>query len=378
MCGVLLAVCGLQLGGTADATIIVVRPDGSGDLPSIQAAIDFAQSGDVIRLATGVYTGTGMVDLNVPSKALTIESEDGQPGNCVIDCGGSEGNPHRAFVFGNGGGTGTTVRGISIRNGHQERGGAIHCSAGASPFFENCVFAGNRATLSGGALHCGEEFGDNSAPVFVSCRFQGNRADSLGGAVYCAYSLGRFESCAFLENHAKRGGAIACDLSVPRVSGSLFLRNTATLGGGVCCLNAAAPRFEQCTFHANGASARGAAVWSDAAVPILERVIITGSTSGAGIQSKVGVFQPELRCTDLYGNAGGDWVGNISNQRYLRNNMFADPRYCDLGQDDLTLAKNSPCAPENTPCGGLGAFGVACDESPVKDETWGGLRGRYR
>jgi hypothetical protein len=119
-------------------------------------------------------------------------------------------------------------------------------------------------------------------------------------------------------------------------------------------------------------------LWSEGSVPILDRVIVSGSTQGGAIRTSLGVFQPELSCCDLYGNAGGDYIGVLSSQRYVRNNGSADPRYCDAGRDDFTLAKNSPCAPENSPCGRMGAFDVACDESPVEATSWGTVKARFR
>jgi len=48
----------------AHAATIVVAPDGSGDRPTIQAAIDVAAPGDVIELQDGVFTGAGNRDMD--------------------------------------------------------------------------------------------------------------------------------------------------------------------------------------------------------------------------------------------------------------------------------------------------------------------------
>jgi len=80
-----------------------VKPDGTGDAPTIQAAVDSLSSGDEIVLADGVYTGEGNRDVYNSEKLFAISSQSGVPADCVIDCQGSEGEPHRAFSYSGGG-----------------------------------------------------------------------------------------------------------------------------------------------------------------------------------------------------------------------------------------------------------------------------------
>jgi hypothetical protein len=47
----------------AGATTYVVHPDGTGDSPTIQAAIDASSDGDVVELTNGTFTGDGNRDL---------------------------------------------------------------------------------------------------------------------------------------------------------------------------------------------------------------------------------------------------------------------------------------------------------------------------
>ena len=84
--------------GTARAADYLVHPDGTGDFPTIQAALDAAGQGDVIELADGTFTGDGNRDIDYLGKAITVRSENG-PENCIIDLGGSPAEPHWGFVF---------------------------------------------------------------------------------------------------------------------------------------------------------------------------------------------------------------------------------------------------------------------------------------
>ncbi|MCK4414565.1 MAG: hypothetical protein KAY32_13585 [Candidatus Eisenbacteria sp.] len=53
----------------AGAETYLVLPDGTGDFPTIQAAIDAALDGDEILLADGTFTGDGNRDLTGQSQS---------------------------------------------------------------------------------------------------------------------------------------------------------------------------------------------------------------------------------------------------------------------------------------------------------------------
>ena len=88
---------------TAFSSVWVVHPDGSGDAPTIGAAIDSIQSDGIIELADGVFTGPGNRDLNSQEKAILVRSISGDPASCIVDCGGSEAEPHGFLAFFGGG-----------------------------------------------------------------------------------------------------------------------------------------------------------------------------------------------------------------------------------------------------------------------------------
>ncbi len=81
-----------------------ITPDGSGDAPTILAAIDSAgYTGDIIELADGVYTGGGNRDLYNMEKAFVIRSASGNPEACVLDVQGSVQDRHWGIIFDGGG-----------------------------------------------------------------------------------------------------------------------------------------------------------------------------------------------------------------------------------------------------------------------------------
>ncbi|MBM3317731.1 MAG: hypothetical protein FJY75_07745 [Candidatus Eisenbacteria bacterium] len=184
------------LGGftAAGAATLHVRPDGTGDYPTIQAAVDAASDGDVILLADGVFRGDGNWDVQVLDIELTIRSESGDPARTVIDCAGGA-SPHRAFRLS--GNPMVVIEGISMINGagssfYQSVGGAVlmgFCNA----VFSHCVFARNSA-WAGGAI-CTDWFTNVS---LVSCTFHANEATSAyGGSALFVIDLcsGHLSNC---------------------------------------------------------------------------------------------------------------------------------------------------------------------------------------
>jgi hypothetical protein len=199
---------GAILAMPALGTTYVVNPDGTGDFPTIQAAVDAVVNGDVIELGSGVFTGAGNRDVSYHGKAITIRSQGG-PEGCTIDCEGGPGsNNHRAFAFENDEGPESVLDGVTIRNGYQMYGGGVWCN-GASPVIQNCVFVNNRTSSygNGGAL---TSWG-GPHPSVTRCWFIDNVAGYAGGAV-CACESGdatmMLTECTFVRNRAVLGGGV--------------------------------------------------------------------------------------------------------------------------------------------------------------------------
>ena len=182
-------------------TTITLKADGSGDYPTIQAAIDDANDGDTIIVSPGIYTGDGNRDIDFKGKAVTVKSQEG-PESCIIKCEGSEETPHRGFTFKRGEQADSVLTGVTITNGYVEygEGGAIHCP-GSSPTIARCIITRNSGK---GAIYASGE------PTIIDCIISDNYSSGLGGGIYYAALIGdpTIANCTIVYNTAYRGGGI--------------------------------------------------------------------------------------------------------------------------------------------------------------------------
>ncbi len=218
-------------------------------------------------------------------------------------------------------------------------GGAIKFTGTSLDTLVDCTFILNQALPPwepwgrGGAV-----FIDGPAVALIGCYFTENISD-YGGAVFSSGPLTTFTRCTFYDN---------------RGAGAVYMQNQA------------AASLDSCTFHANRDVDRhtcGGLYCSDAS-PEVRNTIIAFSTWGGNAVTCAGVSNPVLTCCDVYGNAGGDWVGCIAGQEGISGNFSSDPRFCDPASGDIRLRSSSPCV--NKPgCGQIGAYGLSChDEAP--------------
>lgn len=188
-----------------------------GEYPTIQAGIDAAVHGDTVLIADGTYTGDGNRDIDFQGKAITVMSENG-PEKTVIDCEGSEEDPHRGFYFFNDEGLDSRLTGFTIKNGFTDiygHGGGIRCEY-SSPTITNCIITKNTAYYSSGGISL-----SHSQAVIANCIISSNIANSGGGAIQCYYSDAEISHCTISFNEAdleKGGGGIYCYISEPVIT----------------------------------------------------------------------------------------------------------------------------------------------------------------
>jgi len=182
---------------------------------TIQKAIDWAGDGDTIIAAPGIYTGRGNRDIDFKGRALGLLGQGG-PENCIIDCNGSQLDPHQGFYFHNEEDGDSVINGFTIINGYAPRygyGGAVEC-ANASPTITNCRLTGNYAEY-GGAIST-----HANSPTLINCILSGNSAyrggaieggprltnctitgnQGAGSVLYYYYSVAKISSCVIWGN----------------------------------------------------------------------------------------------------------------------------------------------------------------------------------
>ncbi len=165
--------------GTVAAGTITVRADGTGDYPTIQAAINAANVGDEVELIAGTYTGSGNWDINFSGKAITVQGTDPNDPQIVettiIDCNDPPSGAHYGFVFNSGETSQTTLAGLSITNATD---GALWLENRSNPTIRNCNLYGNKGSQ---VIMC-----KGSSPYIRACQICNNPA-GVNGAFVCTW-----------------------------------------------------------------------------------------------------------------------------------------------------------------------------------------------
>ena len=363
-----------------------VTVDGTGDAPTIQAAIDSAGQEDSLLVGPGTYSwsnqGTGddygMIRMMRGAPRLTIVSEMGA-GMTILD-GEEEG---RIFFYQGYTGTmgGLTIDGFTFTRGRAPQsdyivGGAFTAHL-SSPILKNCVFTLNTADQGGACW-----FGGQGWPQFINCYFENNTA-LYGGAVLAVNTpfTVRISGCVFHGNSAVRGGGFY-GYNVPLVADDcVFSSNYGSSDGGGMILNNCYPSsISRCTFYFNEAPSGGGVSLLGTTNLTADHTIIASSVYG-GAAAIPGTASLAFSCSDLFGNVGGDWTGPIAGQYGANGNFAADPMFCDEARFDLFLRANSPCAPGNHPSGAgcalIGARPVGCGGVSIEDHSWGAIKAMF-
>jgi len=164
---------------TASADTIYVKADGTGDYPTIQAAIDAAIDGDEVIAAQGTYTGEGNRDISFAGKRITVRSiSPGDPNvvaTTIIDCEGLG----RGFIFNNEEANESILDGFTITNGYAMwRGGGIYI-LDSGPKISSCIISKNESfDAPGGGVYC-----EGGSPEISDCTISENSAEHIGGGI---------------------------------------------------------------------------------------------------------------------------------------------------------------------------------------------------
>ena len=411
---VLLAICSF-ITTTSSARTLYITPSG-GDAPNIQAGINSADPGDTIVLSEGWFAGNGNRDIDFGGKAVVLRSESGDPTLCVIYCEGTEQQPHNGFIFQSVETAETVIEGITVQSAW---GPGVICdpdglTEGASPTFRNCRFTNN----VGPGVEC-----FISQPTFIDCVFGFNTDDG----VTLNESTVDFENCLFISNtmagldaygvitatnceFTNNGGPGAkvrgeqtafdnCEFSgnfgggVISDEAELFLTDcfvydnelfgTKLMGSGLpadttrailarCTIwdNAGSGIVAefgeiyptQCTIYGNS-HAQGAGIQCvDNSYAAIDRSAITHNLVGQAVYCDA-TSDATVQCSDVFGNAGGDWAGCIMGDATINGNFSTPPLFCDPDYGNFELSSKSDLLGYHNTCGALvGAHDMGCHE----------------
>jgi hypothetical protein len=121
-----------------------------------------------------------------------------------------------------------------------------------------------------------------------------------------------------------------------------------------------------CTLAGNASPSGGAlGIATPGASISLDRTIVAFTTEGTAASGEPGFT---LTCCDVFGNAGGDYVGPLAGMVGTDNNICENPWFCDTPSQDYHIADYSACAPEHSGCGELiGAWPVGCSTVDISN-----------
>lgn len=293
---------------TSRAGVWHVKPDGSGDAPTIQAAIDAAGTGDSIVLAPGTYTwaaqGGDHVGLPGPSminmrSGLTLRSELG-PEATILDAQGN--------------------------------GRVIRCQSTSNVRIEGLTIQGGNAETAG---------------------LPGPFSMGVGGAILCKFGSAIISNNVIRNNHSRYNG---CGLAVS-ISNTEILENVISWNNGEFGL------------YLSGGSTvvRGNTVASNTGGGV-GFYQATGTFSENLVLDNVGGY--ELWCVDanVTSTCNNIWGSPSATTCSLgAGNFSEDPLIC-ITSADYELRPDSPCLPENNGCGVLiGSRGVGCATTDVSE-----------
>lgn len=335
--------------GVASASTVINVPS---QAPTLEAAIAAASSYDVISIASGTYTGPGNRNLVLSGKMLYIQSAVGA--NVVFDVNGTSTEDHSWIAISGSLASGTRISGITIRDCSRYYGGAISIDS-SEVSIQNCKFINNEGVLGGAIFTSG-----GAVCNITGCTFEDNTA-LIGGAV-CAEegSVITAAQSRFRRNEADRyGGAISLDNSIGNLNYCLIDSNSCLHGGAVKVAADAVVYLNNCTVTRNKgfyasviANHNSSFFW--------RRSIVAFNYSFVTVE----IINPDtilIECSDVYGNTGGSFTGELAGFASINGNFSINPFFCGIGQLDFELGSISPCLPTASPCGGLvGAFGQGC------------------
>lgn len=349
-----------------------------GDYPTLQIAVTAALPGDVVSLGRGRHQDVFMQ----LQDGITIRGDLENPEQVIVDAG------QAGYVFLAESVNNIRIEGLTITGGHANGSSSYSASGGgifvsrSNVTLERVIFQSNRAESSGGGVRAAY-----SELAIIDCEFRGCTAAKGGGAIDLSYDSDAtvtgttfegnraawggavsartgssciFDDCQFLGNSAlppqNLGGAFFADHAARVTFRYCVMADNSARQGGAARLTGALVGLSNCTIDGNSASEVGGAFMVRSGSMVLQNCIVSHNQGEAvNLVDDASIW---VVATDIYGNTGGDWTGDLAALLRQYDNFTADPLFCDLGI--YTLQESSPCAEANSDVGLVGALPVGC------------------
>ena len=360
------------VGGGGRGNVITVCLSGGCDHDTIQAAVDAADDGAEIRVATGVYTGVsaraGVIQVVYLSKTVTIRggytTTDWTTSNPIsypttLD---AEGEGRVLYITGD---ISPTIEGLRITGGDAQGlgggpgsptggGGGIYVITATATIKDDCVFS-NTAEYGGGVYAINAMFIISNNLVFS------NTAE-YGGGVYLHSSEASLSNSNVTGNQAHTfGGGLCLQNSPARLMSNTITANTANWGGGLR-LDHSDATFNGNTVTTNTADYNGGGLYlyksNDAT---LNGNTVAGNKASYGGGFYLYYSDSRLACNTVSGNSAGDGGGlylRYSDARLSGNIVLSNTANQSGG--GLCLQESQATLDGNTVSGNGARYGGGC------------------
>lgn len=304
------------------ATVETVRPvtlkaDGSGDYPTLEAAIEGVEEGSIIMLEAGMYNIEETLRI---SKALTLQGA-GKDQTIL-----SNGQPEGVFVY-NGSGM-LELNGITFQYTGTESGSAASIENGEFQIVD-CRFTATQGpqpkTTGNGLILWGTSNGS-----LLASRFDRNQ---FFGLFVIGEATVTVESCEFFENGMD--GVLFSGQSHGTVRGSVSSNN---VQHGFSARGDAQVVYEGCVTNGNGAVGFGG--WDNTVVEIKQSKIYQQTHHGVNLGGNTVVTVTDC---DIYENGQDGFMAHTESQLIATENRVYDNKlhgFAIVGQANATIENN--------------------------------------
>jgi parallel beta-helix repeat protein len=274
------------------------------DYPTIQEAINVAQSGDTVLVAAGTYNGPIILPANCSGVVLQGAGDDVTIISGMIEALQLDSN--------------ITIDGFTFTNA--SKGIYFASSSGSSPTITNCTFADSIG-------YAGIElWGQSSSinPTITGCKFYNN-----GRGIYMQHVSPSISNCMFINTPSSRSGIQISGNSSPNIINCLFSGSSYY---GIEIYGWGSPTIVNCTI-----TNQRTGIYSiyTAGTSIKNSIIWNNSYSTSGSISSVTYSNVQTSTTPYPG------TGNINE----------DPLFRDPLNGDFRLLTGSPCIDTGTASG---------------------------